>query len=395
MEKAPGAICDECPLRRAPMAKSQLATAPEFISCNDTRNTEGSTPRRGRTAHTSSVRVAIISRSPGIHDTRANRPFAGPSGKLLEHLLSEHGVLLKDCYVSNVVLCMCEKVPKEAIDCCSPRLERELKEFDPTIILACGTEAAHYLLKKRGKIDSLRGVVHDTEYGPVVVTNNPAAAIRNADVYPNLVSDFRRAFNPPAEFKPPMVYYTEDVEDIPKFFKAMEFACKDNVIAADVETSGLRYGSRLLVLGFSPDPRHSFVFGRDLLDSYGTIRDRAYEQFDNFFTNPRYKFVWHNGQFDTKILRSWGIEADVHEDTQLLHACLDERSKLEYHSLDYCLQDLLGWPDYTPEKIKVGKKNSFVNILPDEWPEVYQYNGYDCTGTRQLYDYLKPLVEIE
>src|SRR6266436_1152452 len=100
--KAEGANCAECPLRDKPIAPTQGPQGSDVI---------------------------LVSRSPGYHEALNGRPFSGPSGKVLDHLLAKNGVKRSDIRVTNTVLCAPDagEVPKEAIQCCSGRLRRELQ----------------------------------------------------------------------------------------------------------------------------------------------------------------------------------------------------------------------------------------------------------------------------
>src|SRR5580765_7174101 len=135
MEKAPGALCTECPLNSAQCVKTDFPTLP--------------------------VRGAIVSRSPGEAEVRAGKPLASKygSGQIIEHLLHMNGVKREEVLVTNAVLCVAPdgRVPPEAIKCCAPRLKRELAGIDT--VLACGSEAVGVLIGS-GTIDRLRGYRH-------------------------------------------------------------------------------------------------------------------------------------------------------------------------------------------------------------------------------------------
>ena len=183
MRKHPLANCPECPL-----AKKDCAP----------------------TAGPADAKVALVSRSPGFHDAQAGRPFAGPSGQVLDHLLGLYNVQRSDILTTNVVLCETDSPPLKAIECCKPRLEAEIASADT--IIAAGAEAAR-LLSGFGSIDAQRGFVKDRvsntngriKLQRVIVTNNPAVVLRESDTFPNLVNDFKLALDPPSTPKDPTV----------------------------------------------------------------------------------------------------------------------------------------------------------------------------------------------
>jgi len=171
VRKHPLAECESCPFVDRPMAATQGPDNSEVI---------------------------FVSRSPGYHEAMTGKPFAGPSGKVLDFMLGEHGVTRKDLRLTNVVLCAPtsnNKVPKEAIKACKPRLDDDLSSA--SLIIAGGAEAIASVFGKARSIQSVRGYRHTLPSGKTVVaTNNPALVIRDDGVFPNLRSDFKRAFNP-------------------------------------------------------------------------------------------------------------------------------------------------------------------------------------------------------
>lgn len=116
--KHPLADCENCPLKDAGVA---------------------------HTAGPSDAKVAFVSRSPGKHDVRRNKPFGGPSGKVLDHLLNQYGVNRDEIITTNVVLCQTDDPPTEAIKACKPRLESEIKDCD--LIIVGGAEATRALTR--------------------------------------------------------------------------------------------------------------------------------------------------------------------------------------------------------------------------------------------------------
>ena len=46
---------------------------------------------------------AIVGEAPGSHEDRIGKPFVGPTGDLLEEMLSEVGVHRSEVYLTNVV----------------------------------------------------------------------------------------------------------------------------------------------------------------------------------------------------------------------------------------------------------------------------------------------------
>lgn len=388
--KHPLAKCEECPLFPYDQcAPSQLPTG--------------------------KAKAAIVSRSPGRHDVQRGGPFTGPSGPVLDHLLKQNGIEREELLITNVVLCspIEGKVPPTAIEACAPRLKDELAGID--LIVAAGTEACASLIG-RGSIDSLRGYRIARGNRTVVATNNPALVLRDDSTFPNLVKDFKRAFHPIPEPKMPKVELIEDAETAIKYLDNLD-RTHTGIIAADIESrGGLTHKATLVSLQLSTESGRSIVFGerQDLFQNADFVQGRLRP----FLESKDRSFVWHNGIFDTKILRStYGIQARVDEDTMLLSWALDERGGKDgegsYHSLDYLLMEEFGWPHYVPGSVQSFKKTGrlvseaqekdlrkeyrdenrfnaeFKALEAKNYIALYKYAGYDAAGTFQLFEYLR------
>lgn len=377
--KAPHAVCSKCPFANKAFAKS---TGP------------------------SDAKIAVVSRSPGYYEALNGRAFAGPSGQVLEHLLKMQGVTKDDVRLTNVVLCESEG-PEEkgwgmAVACCAPRLEAEIANCDT--VIAAGGEAIHSLGIAVGGVYGNRGYVHQrtTQNGKkqrLVVTNNPAVVVRDDGSFPDMVRDFRLAINPLPKAVLPNVNWTDDLGQAKEWalevleeFKKFE---QGTLIAADIEArgtisgkkSGLSHTAQVVCAGFSARRDRSVVFGeRPCLD----------DEFRNDYLRPLYelenlRYLWHNGKYDCKVLRTNGINARVDEDSMLLSWALDERpgdpeSGAGGHSLEWLLKDELGWPKYEPSSVQHFKKTGeFTGDGVTSRKELYVYNGMDCAGTLSLF----------
>lgn len=363
LPKAPHANCEECPLVNKPVAPS---------------NGPGN------------AKVALVSRSPGKWDTSAGIPFSGPSGKLLNFLFQKYGVSRDDVFLTNVVLCQTDEPSEEAINCCRPRLDKEIDDLLANgckMFIAGGAEATEWFIgdkavkKYRGQIIDLKG----TE-AQLVVTFNPAAALRTPAVFPDLDADIRRALTPPKPYVKPDI---EVISDGEKAKEICNYVGKLASCSADIEATGLTQFDKLVSIGFSGDDSKGYVFTKEL------VQDPLFLSEVLKPTLEKNAFSWHSGKYDTKVLKAHGIEARVHDDTLLLSYLLDERPGV--HNLDYCLQNYLGWPYYTPGEVQWGKENAF-DYPPEEMERcmelVYEYNGMDAVGGFALKEYLKArLVE--
>jgi uracil-DNA glycosylase family 4 len=377
--KAPHALCDKCPFKDRDFAAT---TGPKDAD------------------------IAVVSRSPGYYESLAGKSFAGPSGKVLDHLLKIHGVVRDDIITTNVVLCQSDGDEEGfgiAQACCAPRLDHEIAEAKT--VVACGTEAVRGLTAAGG-IASNRGYVHYRDPSQnggeatqrVIVTNNPAIVLRDDRVFPELVRDFKLALDPLPTPELPKVKWTEDIDEAAKWASDIYDQLRESsgtLLSVDIEGGY----PNLACIGFSLRSERAVTIGIDPCKE----EDFRREYLDRILTLPNVRYLWQFGKYDTKVLRRFGVQARVDEDTGLLSYALDERpgdpeSGAGGHSLEWLLKDELGWPKYEPSSVKDFKKEKKTGVWAN-WPEevapkrerieLYEYNGMDTAGTLALYQVLK------
>src|SRR5215472_2695871 len=364
--KHPLAICEKCPFKN----RSYAATTGPL-----------------------DAKVAVVSRSPGHYEALAGRSFTGPSGRVLDHLLSTHGVSRDEVLATNVVLCQSDGTDKGfplAQACCEPRLASEIESADT--VIACGSEAVYGVLGETS-IGRNRGYVHFREVGSfplkqrVIVTNNPAVVLRDDANYPELVRDFRLALDPLPEPKMPTVRLIDNAREAQDaIVDITELINHHGMVACDIETrgvdgrDGLAHTAQVVCAGFSIRAERALVFGENVPLSV----------YQSLFESVDVRYLWHNGKYDVGILRSNGVNARMDEDSMLLSWCLDERpgdpeSGAGGHSLEWLLKDELGWPRYEPPSVRQFKKDGIL-VNPRE---LYEYNGLDTAGSLALFEILK------
>jgi uracil-DNA glycosylase family 4 len=100
------------------------------------------------------LKIAIVAEAPGEKEDELGIPLIGPSGQLLNERLKLVGDYLGldpevDCVKLNVVQCRPpnnrEPTPDE-IRCCRERVDRQLEEIQPALILALGNPAINAIL---------------------------------------------------------------------------------------------------------------------------------------------------------------------------------------------------------------------------------------------------------
>ena len=160
-------------------------------------------------------------------------------------------------------------------------------------------------------------------------------------------------------------------------------------VSCDIETTGFDFQrDEILSIGFSFAEGEATIFDRKLC-----AHAEFQKKLRSFFQDPRFAFIFHNAQFDTKFLdRMLKINVPVTHDTLLMHYCIDERQGT--HGLKTLLTHYLDVPDYAGDMKQYlpSKSSSFADLPVDV---LHKYHAFDCDGTRRLYFELLPLLEAE
>lgn len=134
--------------------------------------------------------VLFVGEAPGESENVLGRPFAGPAGKLLDHMIARAGMWELRLAFTNVVACIpreedgskaAEPLENEVLDC-QPRLEEWIKLANPRLIVCVGKLAADWL--EQGYKTSVRlprkGI-------PMVKIDHPARILRSNEANQGLM----------------------------------------------------------------------------------------------------------------------------------------------------------------------------------------------------------------
>ncbi|OGT46661.1 MAG: uracil-DNA glycosylase [Gammaproteobacteria bacterium RIFCSPHIGHO2_12_FULL_41_20] len=128
--------------------------------------------------------LMIIGEAPGFYEDQQGMPFVGRAGQLLTAMLQAIGLAREDVYIANILKCRPpnnrDPLPEE-VQSCTPFLEQQITLIQPKLLLAVGRIAAHYLLKQKSSLETLRGKIHyfSKSHTPLIVTFHPAYLLRN------------------------------------------------------------------------------------------------------------------------------------------------------------------------------------------------------------------------
>lgn len=124
----------------------------------------------------------IIGEAPGAEEDRRGEPFVGRAGQLLDEMLRAIGQSRDSVFIANILKCRPpdNRDPKpEETAACRGWLERQIELVQPRLILAVGKIAAQNLLGITATVASMRGVPHELNGVPLVVTYHPAYLLRS------------------------------------------------------------------------------------------------------------------------------------------------------------------------------------------------------------------------
>jgi DNA polymerase-1 len=342
--------------------------------------------------------LAIIGEAPGYQEARSGQCFSGPSGKLLDSVLREVGIDKETAFQTNAVLCRSRtnRAPsKSEIKCCWPRLQAELEEVNPNVILALGNAAAQGVLQTSEGVSSLRvGPPRRSELfndAKVIATYHPAACLRQADFFPNLKADVKK-INVAIDYwqEPTIVIWDDEASASTGLEGLVE---QYNTFAIDIEV-GIEKDTdfdhperyQFLCIGIAADANTVYVIGEEALKS-----DKVKTALKPLL---RCNLIAHNGKFDLAALKLIEPEARLWFDTMLSSYCLDERPGV--HSLGYRAVEILGtpsWKDVLEPYVGSGKnRQSYANVPRDI---LYKYNALDVNCTWRLMEHDRQALRAE
>jgi len=151
------------------------------------------------------ARIMFIGEGPGYQEDHQGLPFVGRAGQLLDNLLKEVGLKRSDVYITNVVKCHPMVDPAnpekrgndrpphpEEVQACWPYLQQQISVIKPKVICALGAVAGQTLTGLAIPLGQMRRQLYDFSGIPLLVTYHPAAILRNDNLLPLCLQDFRR-----------------------------------------------------------------------------------------------------------------------------------------------------------------------------------------------------------
>jgi uracil-DNA glycosylase family 4 len=149
-----------------------------------------------------SARLMFVAQAPGENEDREGIMFIGPSGMVLNEMLSRIEIKRKEIYMTNLVKCLLPKNRKpksDEIETCARFLEREIAAVKPGILVPLGYYATRYIFEKYGILRPSKAEFHNV-YGNIYVAGDqdiipiqhPAALLHNPAVREDMVGNYSK-----------------------------------------------------------------------------------------------------------------------------------------------------------------------------------------------------------
>lgn len=330
--------------------------------------------------------IAFVSKAPSMYDAKKGFAFSGESGTILKQILKGLGFNPKDMFYTNLVLCAGKKgSPSEAaIRACKPRLDKEL--LGRTTIVPLGAIQKRFGLPYDSVLDARLGSPKRRNGIRYIPTYQPAALLRNANWFPDLVADLKKIKQDHIEWVPPKYKVIKNYVTATKFLNSIPKGIK---LAIDIETEKDKdvdtYNptkKRLLCIGMAPNSQRVVTLGKEIFQIKSPEVAIALKK-----VLENSKIIAHNGKFDLNGVTEFigqDHKATLWFDTMLASYATDERSGT--NALEGLGREILGAPNW---KKDVKKKN--LATIPDQ--ELYEYNAYDVGNTFALYEHYEKVLK--
>lgn len=341
--RAHGAQCDICPL------KACKVVPPDRGQISDLEKLAGAA-------------IAVVGEAPGEQEERQRKPFVGPAGDELDRALRMGGIKRRSVHMTNVLLCRppgnrlrdflqqinrnnraAEKAAKKEgreppvpipspIDCCAPRLEREIEPFEKFITLggkalSAVTGITASLMAVRGGLTSLDATLR-TPARQVMPTLQPSFVMKQqrwAHVFRSDIAKAGRWFRGQANWTPPRITYHPSPAQLRAFL-----ADRSRIYTFDLETDGIESLTakiRCVGIGFADEGVIVGILGRDGVTKFYPphVEREIIQILCEFFADKGITKAGHNAGYYDKIVlqQQWGVTAAPIIDTMLLHRSVE------------------------------------------------------------------------
>ena len=134
--------------------------------------------------------LMFIGEAPGYEEEKHKKPFVGPSGQLLDKIISAMGLQRCEIYITNIVKYRPKigdgrqghsnrKPNNDEMKSSIKYLLQEINIIKPKLIITLGGTATKGLLNLDNPISNLRGKIHQVDNMNAIVTYHPSFLLRS------------------------------------------------------------------------------------------------------------------------------------------------------------------------------------------------------------------------
>jgi len=148
------------------------------------------------------ARLMLIAQAPGEVENDQGHMFLGPSGKVLDRLLDQAGILRTQLYMTNLIKCHLPKNRKpkhDEIQACHTYLDQEIYVINPEFLIPLGHYATRYLLQKyhqsipsKHKFYQLYGSILYIQNQKIYPIQHPAALLHDENIKDALEKNYQK-----------------------------------------------------------------------------------------------------------------------------------------------------------------------------------------------------------
>jgi len=256
-------------------------------------------------------KLLIVGEAPGRNEDEQGTPFIGAAGKILNEALDQMNI---DYFITNAVKCRPidekggNRTPTQLeIQSCKPFTYEIIQEMQPKVILALGNVALRQLLPLKLQQNLARGRVYYASYlnAYVIATYHPAFLLRHSDsmYYEEFYSDLALVQDilgkPLCRYIPSQPKTLSHTYEIQKYLEQVK---KSNVVAIDLETTGLDF-----LIDKITDISLCIKEGEGVHIEWTNMLPHL-NLFSQILADEKITKIFHNGKFDIKFLRGCGFD---------------------------------------------------------------------------------------
>ena len=123
--------------------------------------------------------ILFIGEAPGWHEDQQGRPFVGPAGQYLDHLIASINLTRQQVYIANVIKCRPQEnrdpLPVEIANC-RTWLNRQIELISPGLIVTLGRYSMAMFFPGKS-ISRIHGTVQKQDNILYYAMYHPAAAL--------------------------------------------------------------------------------------------------------------------------------------------------------------------------------------------------------------------------